>query len=86
MKMVKVDELLREKTGFTVFVSTKENPLTYYNSIESSYLTSKYGKTDLTLFLKYTIIDKPIYLDEFTSGKTTCNLYQKLLSFINKLQ
>ncbi|KAG1454822.1 hypothetical protein G6F46_008369 [Rhizopus delemar] len=71
MKMVKVDELLREKTGFTVFVSTKENPLSYYNSIESSYLTSKYGKTDLTLFLKYTIIDKPIYLDEFTSGKTT---------------
>ncbi|RCI04275.1 hypothetical protein CU098_009943 [Rhizopus stolonifer] len=71
MKTVEIDQLLREKSGFTVFVSAKKEPLSSYSQIESNYLTSTYGTSDLAVFLKYTIIDKIIYLDEFTSGKTT---------------
>ncbi|KAI9279994.1 FAS1 domain-containing protein [Sporodiniella umbellata] len=71
MKTVAIDQLLKTKSEFTVFLSTKKEPLENYNAIESKYLTSKYGSSDLTLFLKYAIIDKALYLDEFTSGKTT---------------
>ncbi|CEG80981.1 hypothetical protein RMATCC62417_15239 [Rhizopus microsporus] len=71
MQKADIIQLLKEKTPFTIFVSTKKEPLGYYNDIELTYLMSKHGKTDLSLFLKYAIIDKAIYLDEFTSGKTT---------------
>ncbi|CEP09184.1 hypothetical protein [Parasitella parasitica] len=71
MNSTDIIDLLRERRPFTVIVSKKENPLEVFNAIEASYLGSKYGKDDLSLFFKYAIIDKPIYIDEFNSGKTT---------------
>ncbi|KAI8639826.1 FAS1 domain-containing protein [Parasitella parasitica] len=71
MNSTDIIDLLRENRPFTVIVSKKENPLENFNTIETSYLESKYGKDDLSLFFKYAIIDKAIYIDEFNSGKTT---------------
>jgi hypothetical protein len=72
MNSTDIIDLLKENKPFTVILSKRENPLEKFNAIESSYLGSKYGKEDLSLFFKYAIIDKPIYIDEFNSGKTTC--------------
>lgn len=75
MASTEIIDLLEKKKPFTVFLSTTNTPLENYNSIESNYLQSKYGQEDLTVFFKYAIIDKIIYMDEFKSGKTTCKLY-----------
>lgn len=83
MQKADIIQLLKEKTPFTIFVSTKKEPLGYYNDIETTYLMSKHGKIDLSLFLKYAIIDKAIYLDEFTSGKTTCKLLCDIIQINN---
>lgn len=72
MNSTDIIELLQKKEPFTVFLSTKKDPLENFNTIESSYLASEYGKEDLSTFFKYTIIDKAIYMDDFNSGKTTC--------------
>lgn len=72
MNSTDIIELLQKKQPFTVFLSTKKDPLENFNTIESSYLASEYGKEDLSTFFKYTIIDKAIYMDDFNSGKTTC--------------
>lgn len=65
-------DILEEGRPFTVFLTIKENPFDLYNPIETAYLTSDYGKNDMSQFFKYTIVDKPIYIDNFHSGKTTC--------------
>ncbi|KAI8968034.1 FAS1 domain-containing protein [Mycotypha africana] len=62
---------LQQNKPFTLFLSAKENPFEQFNAIESTYLTSSNGKNDLSLFFNYSIVDKAIFLDEFTSGKTT---------------
>ncbi|RCI04167.1 hypothetical protein CU098_012382, partial [Rhizopus stolonifer] len=71
LKSTDILHLLDQKKPFTVFLTTKTDPLDKFNSIESSYLTSEHGKVDLSLYFQYTIIDKAIFLDEFNSGKTT---------------
>lgn len=72
MEQTDVAKLVQEKKPFTVFLSTKKEPLDKFNTIESNYLTSKYGKDDLSYLFKYAIIDKAIFMDDFNSGKTTC--------------
>ncbi|KAL7329091.1 hypothetical protein PS15p_207253 [Mucor circinelloides] len=64
-------DLLKENRPFTVILSKRASPLEKFNDIERSYLMSTYGKEDLSLYFKYTVIDKAIYIDEFNSGKTT---------------
>lgn len=71
MEQTDVAKLVQEKKPFTVFLSTKKESLDKFNTIESNYLTSKYGKDDLSYLFKYTIIDKAIFMDDFNSGKTT---------------
>lgn len=67
-------DLLKENRPFTVILSKRTSPLEKFNDIERSYLMSTYGKEDLSLYFKYAIIDKAIYIDEFNSGKTTCKM------------
>ncbi|KAL9550526.1 hypothetical protein MBANPS3_004689 [Mucor bainieri] len=71
MNSTDIIAMLKENKPFTVILSKREDPLEKFNGIESSYLRSLYGKEDLSLYFKYAIIDKPIYIDEFNSGKTT---------------
>ncbi|KAI9254162.1 FAS1 domain-containing protein [Helicostylum pulchrum] len=71
MSTTEIVHLLQQKKPFTLFLTSSKTPLEKYNAIESTYLKSEYGKQDLFTFFKYSIIDKVIYMDEFTSGKTT---------------
>jgi hypothetical protein len=75
MNSTDIGQLLQQKRPFTMFLSTKSDPLDKFNAIEKSYLTSTHGIQDLSLFFNYTIIDKVVYLDEFNSGKTTCKFH-----------
>lgn len=81
MATTEISDLLEKKKPFTVFLSTTDTPFENYNSIESNYLKSEYGRDDLTVYFNYTIIDKVIYMDEFKSGKTTCKIYIVCLYF-----
>lgn len=73
MNSTDIISILQSSKPFTIFLSTKPNPLEKFNTIESTYLTSPYGKEDLSTFFRYAVIDKAIFIDEFKSGKTTCN-------------
>lgn len=77
MSTTEIVHLLQQKKPFTLFLTSSKTPLEKYNAIESTYLKSEYGKQDLFTFFKYSIIDKVIYMDEFTSGKTTCKVLLK---------
>lgn len=84
MATTEMIQLLQEKKPFTLFLTTSKTPLDKYNTIESTYLESTFGKDDLTTFFKYSIIDKKvIYMDEFTSGKTTCKYYYPFISSLS---
>lgn len=80
MNSTDIINLLKENKPFTVILSKREDPLEKFNGIESAYLRSPYGMEDLSLYFKYAIIDKPIYIDEFNSGKTTCKLSLPLVN------
>lgn len=80
MSSTEIIKLLKEEKPFTIFLSTKKEPLEKFNTIESTYLTSKYGKEDLSYLFKYTIIDKAIFMDEFNSGKTTCKVKEFVIN------
>ncbi|KAG1085274.1 hypothetical protein G6F42_021465 [Rhizopus arrhizus] len=71
MNSTDIIDLLKENRPFTIILSKRTSPLEKFNDIERSYLMSTYGKEDLSLYFKYAIIDKAIYIDEFNSGKTT---------------
>lgn len=76
MSTTEIIHLLQKNKPFTLFLTSSKTPLEKYNVIESSYLQSQYGKQDLSTFFKYSIIDnKVIYMDEFTSGQTTCKVF-----------
>lgn len=66
-----VTNVLNEARPFTMFVS-RQSVLRPFNAVEKAYMTSDYGKKDLTTFLKYMILEEPNYASDFPSGKTTC--------------
>ena len=66
-----VTNVLNEARPFTIFVS-RQSVLKPFNPVEKAYMTSDYGKKDLTTFLKYMILEGPNYGSDFPSGKTTC--------------
>lgn len=84
MNSTDIIQILQSTKPFTIFLTTSTNLLDKFNSIESTYLTSTYGKDDLSTFFKYSVIDKAIFIDEFKSGKTTCN-YEIPNSFLKIL-
>ncbi|KAI9475450.1 MAG: FAS1 domain-containing protein [Benjaminiella poitrasii] len=64
-------DLLNQPKPFTIFVSTRKDIFEKYNAIEQAYLTTPYAQEDVGFYFNYTVIDKAIFMDEFTSGKTT---------------
>ncbi|KAI8341307.1 FAS1 domain-containing protein [Chlamydoabsidia padenii] len=68
MDKVGLIDLLKQPHPFTVFYSD-QSVLQFFNSVERSYLLSKYGDDDLLHILNYLIIRGDIYTDEFTGEK-----------------
>ncbi|KAI8980550.1 FAS1 domain-containing protein [Pilobolus umbonatus] len=70
MQLSHITDLLNTPKPYTVFITSKLNPLEYYNTLETTYLTSVYGQQDLSAFFKYSIVQSPVYLDELEPGTT----------------
>ena len=82
-KKAGLDNNLRQRHPFTIFVSAKYL-LDRFSHVEQSYLTSHYGQDDLKHALKYLMVPQAIFLNQHKQDETICKCFFVCFGLVSK--